>query len=242
MSKFDDAKSLLQHATFKIKEIRLAYDASLNKKAVDPSLLIEIKNFMENLRSALDFSACGLFDKYGFSKKTNPKIYFPYAPLSQGIDDFRLMNRIEIAIPGITLGKPEAIAKIESYQHFSARDFKWLPIFIELNNTNKHQHLTPQEKKEIRQLNIAAGGAGISLGEGASVSLSPGAAIQMGGATIIGGQVISVNNLAKIEGLAHQELITWASFHFAVNNEPVLPFLEKALLGVGEIVDELSQL
>ncbi len=33
-------------------------------------LLIEIKNFMENLRSALDYSAHGLFDKYGDKKKS----------------------------------------------------------------------------------------------------------------------------------------------------------------------------
>lgn len=242
MSKFDDAKSLLQHATFKIKEIRLAYDASLNKKAVDPSLLIEIKNFMENLRSALDFSACGLFEKYGSSKKPNPKIYFPYAPLSQGEIEFRMLGRVESSIPGIELGNPEVLTKIESYQHFSEKGFKWLPVFMELNNANKHQQLTPQEKKETRQLNITAGGAAISICEGGSISLPQGASIQMGGATITGGQVVSVNNLAKTEGPAHQEIITWVSFHFSTNNESVLPFLEKALLGVGEMVDELSQL
>lgn len=152
MSKFNDAKLLLQHATLKLKEIKLEYAASLQKKAVDPNLLIEIKNFMENLRSALDFSACGLFDKYGSSKKHNPKIYFPYAPLSQGAIEFRTLNRIESSIPGIQLGKPEVIAKIESYQHFSEKGFKWLPVFMELNNTNKHQELTPQEKKRLDSL------------------------------------------------------------------------------------------
>ena len=52
---------------------------SLNEKEIKKSLLIEIKNLMENVRSSLDYCANGLFYKYGYSKKDNVDIYFPYA-------------------------------------------------------------------------------------------------------------------------------------------------------------------
>ena len=177
MSRFDDARSLVQHAQGKLPEIEAEYEASLAEKNVETGLLIDIKNFMENLRSALDFSAHGLFEAYGAPNRPNPNIYFPYALLSQNLSEFRQKNRIEICIPGISASRPDVVSKLESYQYFASADNRWLPLFMELNNENKHQQLTPQEKKERKQLNITSGGAGISLGQGASISLGPGASI-----------------------------------------------------------------
>jgi len=240
MSQFDDAKSLLQHAQGKLPEIRAEYETSLSKQNIGASLLVDIKNIMENLRSALDFSAHGLFELYGASNRNNPKIYFPYASLSQNLSEFRQNNRIEVCIPGISASRPDIVLKLESYQHFSSTNNKWLPLFMELNNENKHQQLTPQVKRERKQLNITSGGAGISLGQGAGISLGQGASIQIGGMTIPGGQTISTDNPAKTIGPGQQTIITWVSFHFASNNEPVVPFLENALSGVRNIVNELS--
>ncbi|MEO5630445.1 MAG: hypothetical protein ABIR69_00990 [Nitrospiraceae bacterium] len=39
---------------------------------------MQIKNLVENLRSALDLAGRGLFDRYGSSSKASPKIYFPW--------------------------------------------------------------------------------------------------------------------------------------------------------------------
>ena len=77
MSAFDDAEQLLQHAATELPKIRAAYDASLHAKEVKGALLVEIKNFLENLRSALDFSARGLFDRYGKSAKAKPNVWKP---------------------------------------------------------------------------------------------------------------------------------------------------------------------
>ena len=111
---------------------------------------------------------------------------------------------------------------------------------MELNNENKHQQLTPQIRRETKQLSITSSGAGISLGEGASIQISGGAAIQLGNAIITGNQTIDINNQARIHGQATQEIITWVSFHFATNNAPVLPLLEDALKGIEKMVSELS--
>ena len=113
---------------------------------------------------------------------------------------------------------------------------------MELNNENKHQQLTPQEKRESKRLNITYGGTGISLEEGASISLGSGASIQMSGMIIPGGQTISTNSPAKIIGPGQQVVITWSAFYFSSNAEPVVPFLENALSRVNNIVNELSSI
>lgn len=62
LSAFDDANELIKHAEGDLAKIREAYDASLHAKAVSGTLRVQIKNYVENLRSALDFAARGLFE------------------------------------------------------------------------------------------------------------------------------------------------------------------------------------
>ena len=240
MSNFDDAKLLVQHERERFTEIEQAYGASLSEKKIKPNLLIDIKNFAENLRSSLDFTAHGLFQKYGFSSSPHQNIYFPYASLSQSEEEFRKLRRIDKCIPSLSTSRPDIVEKIESYQHFASPNNRWLPIFMDLNNENKHQQLTPQLRKETKELLISSGGASISMGPGASISLSPGASIKMGNMVIPGGQSFDVNKPPATIGSGKKEIITWVSFHFLTNNEPVLPLLKQTLEGVDKIVQELS--
>src|SRR5262249_18542987 len=106
-------------------------------------------------------------------------------------------------------------------------------------NENKHQRLTPQVRKETRELRISEGGASMSLGRGASFSVGSGASISIGGAVIQGGQTFDVNRPPRVEG-GKVEAITWVSFHFDTNDQPVIPLLESALNGVRDIVKELG--
>jgi hypothetical protein len=241
MAHFDDAHALVEHARQELGEIRAAYDASLHDKVISPKLLIGIKNFMENLRSALDFTAHGLFAKFGSSPHKAPKVCFPYASQNQDIAAFRQSKRVEACIPGITAARPDVVAMIEGYQHFAGAANAWLPVFMDLSNANKHQQLTPQVRRETRELRISSGGASISLGEGASISMGPGTSIQMGRLVIPGGQEFDVTRPPRTIGEGRTEVITWVSFHFSSNGAPVLPLLESALDGVGRIVANLSR-
>lgn len=241
MGYFEDAKELIVECKSTIKEIKAAYDESLSEQAIKPKLLIKIKNFMENLRSALDFTAHGLFDKYGdHSADTN--IYFPYA--WEGLDKtgFQSKKRIEKCIPGIMSNRPDIALKIESYQHFESTENRWLPIFMDLNNENKHQKLTPQTRKEIRELRISSDNVGIRISGNAGIKITGNAYIKIGNSIITGNQNITPNNPANIHGNAKQEIIIWVSFHFSSNDEPVYPLLEKALTGTEKIVEELSKI
>ena len=241
MNYFQNAKELINYANDSYKKILEGYKDSLHEKTIKSSLLIEIKNFMENLRSALDYSAHGLFKKYG-DKTKSQDIYFPYAWNGLSRSEFKSRNIIENKIPGLSKSRPDIVSVIERYQAFSSNENDWLPKFMDLNNENKHQNLTPQVRKDTKQLNISSGGVSISMGEGFRIEMGSGMMIQMGGAVIPGGQRIDVNNPARIYGPAKQEIITWVSFHFASNDEPVLPLLEKSLKGITKIVNELSNL
>lgn len=239
MGHFEDAHELVVYSREALNRIGTAYTESLNQKTIKPRLLIEIKNLTENLRSALDYSAHGLYSRYGSSTKKNPKIYFPYATESQDEAEFVSSNRIENSIPGLTAGNPEAVAKLLSFQHFAGPEWAWLPRFMKLNNGNKHQQLTPQTRREDKELRLSSGEASISLGPGASISMGPGTSIQIGGMSVPGGQVIGPKQPAHAIG-GTQEVITWVSFRFSSNGEPVLDFLRQTLKGVDRIVDELS--
>lgn len=242
MSYFDDAKELVKYTESQFDKIKKVYKQSLHKRSIEPELLIEIKNLMENLRSALDFIAHGLFNKYGNSTKSNLKIYFPYAIENQSKSVFQKQNRIEKCIPGLSISRPDIVGKIESYQHFSGSNNRWLPQFMDLCNENKHQQLTPQKRTEIKQLKITSNGTSISLGEGASISMGRGTQIRMGRMVIPGGQKFDVNNPPVIIGSGKKEIITWISFHFSSNDQPVIPFLKQCINGIKKVIEELSKL
>ena len=239
MGYIEDAMALVTDSKSTIDTIKKEYDKSLYEKNIHPKLLIKIKNFMENLRSALDFTAHDLYNKYGDgSSKSN--LYFPYAWEGLDLIGFRQKQRIEKCIPGLSKNRPDIVSMIEAYQYFSDRNNAWLPKFMNLNNENKHQRLSPQVRKEQKELRISSGGTSMSLGHGASISVGKGASISMGGMVIPGGQSFNANTPPATIGQGTKEIITWVLFHFSLNNEPVIPFLTQALNGVEKIINELS--
>lgn len=242
MTAFDDAQELVKHARAKLPKIRAAYDDSLHAKRIAGDLLVEIKNFLENLRSALDFSARGLFDRYGTSTKSKPNIYFPYAAASETRAIFVNDQRVEKKIPGLTASRPDIVNILAELQHFGSKTQAWLPTFMALNNENKHERLTPQTRREMKELRMTSQGAGISLSGGASISIGGGASISIGSALLPGGQVITAGSQPNILGNAQVEHITWVSFTFDANGESVIPFLTTALSGVEAILTQLKSL
>lgn len=84
-----------------------------------------------------------------------------------------------------------------------------------------HQRLTPQIRKEIKELCISSGGAIVGIGEGASISIGSGALIQIGNTVIPGNQIIDTNHPPITHGPAKVEVITWVSFHFSSNDQNV---------------------
>jgi hypothetical protein len=241
VSHFDDAKALVNHAKSALPKLEQNYQSSLNEKTIKPSLLIDIKNITENLRAALDYSARRLVTRYGSSKQTNPKIYFPYAAVGMTQAAFRASKRIEVCIPGITKNRPDIVARLESYQHFADPVNRWLRLFMDLNNENKHEKLTQQTRKEERMLRIESAGVRLKLrGEKARMLIEGQACI--GDLSFLGDQTVTVDQPAAMYGVGTQTIIVWVSFTFDSNGEQVLPFLTSAVCKVEQIVNDLAAL
>lgn len=246
-SAFNDAEELLKYSKSQLTVGQLVgikdlYKQSLGKKSIDPKLLIGIKNLLENIRSTLDYTAYGLYIKYGHSTKRDPMIYFPYAKESQTLSDFRKNKVIEWRIPGLRARRPDIASKIESYQHFSNKKNIWLPQFMELVNTKKHRQLKVQERRERKKLKLTSRGTSMEMGEGASISMGSGTTIKMRDMVIPGGQKFDVDNPPVTSGSGVVEVIVWESFLFSAIGQQVLPFLEQCIKGVEQIVEELSEL
>lgn len=239
MATFKDAQALVHHTSKQLSDIRAEYDKSLAAREVAPSLLIEIKNLCENLRSALDFIAVHIHQSYCTPSKGNEKVYFPYAAVQKTQADFTSALRQKFA--GLEQAKHDVFEQLVQSQHFGNKGYAWLPLFMELTNENKHQRLVPQTRTEHKELRISNGGTGISLGHGAGIVLGSGASISIGGAVIHGGQTVSADRLPNMTG-GNAEIITWVSFNFESNNQPVLPFLTKVCAGVHEIVNTAQTL
>ena len=213
MSGFNDARHLLQHAKEHLGRIRQAYEEALYDKQIKPTLLVEIKNIMENLRSALDFCAQALYDKYGAQATRQPKVYFPCAFKGQSATDFR--KRVDGCIPGLSVSRPDIIAIIESFQAFSNPANDWLPLFKDLNNMNKHQSLTPQERQESNSLTIKGGTTSMTLSPGASITIDPRAFIVVGGNVVIpGGQSFSADRPPIATGKGNVTVTKCGLSHF----------------------------
>lgn len=217
MSQFDDARTLVAHSQAKAETLSTLHKQCLAEKSVKHEFLIEVKNFMENLRSVLDYCARGLFATYGHSNKTNQKIYFPYARPSD--DKIKFRNEIvERSIPGLLASRPDIVDMLETYQYFGNTG-NWLPLFMRITNENKHEQLTPQVEKQYTVVKISGT---IPAGETLKIDLTN---IPLGGGP---------------DKPFHAIAGTWTGLEFTSTGVLVMPQLEHALQNVIRIVDELS--
>ena len=166
---FSQALALIAVNQNLLKEIEVVYANDLSNQNISDELLIKIKNFLENLRSALEYCAQGLAKSYG-ENVNNRNVTFPYASLKVSKEKFINKNFIESKIPGLSKNSPKAVELILAMQHFSDPRCKWFPAFMELTNTNKHVELTPHEKFEGVKTQI--GGATI-IAEGINIKGQP---------------------------------------------------------------------
>jgi len=237
--RLDDAKALIRKSEEQLKQLEGEYRASLSKKEISQELKIDIKNILENLRSALDYSASYIY-RACCSPKGSPNIYFPIAANGADVKDFSsLANK---NIPGLLGARPDIIQTLASFQQFSSKENDWLPELATLCNENKHEQLTPQQRKEVKQLRIKSGGVEAAIGEGARIHIGQGAGIQLGKLFIPGGQEISADKAPFAIGNGNIEKITWVSFVFSVTGKNVIDFLRTSIAGVNNILSQIEKI
>lgn len=235
MSRYDDIQAHRDAAKTSLALIEEEYQSSLKARQINPQLKIQIKNYLENLRSCLDYIAGEINEKYCTRRI---RCYFPMA-CKDKIDFCKFMRGY---FPGLEARRKDLFDKLESYQAYNANGRQFLPPFATLVNENKHDQLSPQTRTEKRGLKIDfAGGGGITLGPGASIK-GTGKIISGEGILELKGKTISGDSPA--EGLPQtikQTVIIWVGFRFDAIGKEALPFLKEVLSGVESIVDDLSK-
>lgn len=235
MSRYDDIQAQLQVANATLVAIKKSYQTSLEVKEISPQLKIEIKNYLENLRSVLDYLAKEINERY-CTRRT--KAYFP----TSCEDPQAFRRHIHRYFPGLETTPKGLHEKLESYQPYTTNAPKSLPLFATLVNENKHDRLSPQTRTEKRGLKLDfSGGGGITLGTDAQITGT--GRIVSGGHTLdLRGKVISGDSPAEdLPKTIKQTVIIWVGFRFDAIDREVLPFLGEALGMVEGIANDLAK-
>ncbi len=234
MSRQKNIDAQIKRAQEILPKIEKEYNNSLHNKNVGEDLKLDIQTFCGHLRSALDYLANDIVEKYCPGAKSGDRLYFPITD-----SDTSFKQRMIDSYPGLQTNCPDLYILLESVQTYFKNENKWLSQFNKINNENKHSDLVEQTRTETKQLNISSGGASMSLGQGASISLGHGASIQIGGLTILGGQTINTNSPAKMFGDGKQEIITWVDFKFNKTDVSALWLLKESLKQIQLINSEI---
>lgn len=222
MGRLEDIGVLLEVADEQLEKIEAEYRKSLNGQAISPKLPAYIKNYLENLRSPLDYIAREVCEK--ILAKT--KAHITYFPIScENSKAFiAYMNKY---FPGLDVANKQLYTVLEEIQTYNHSGCQALPKLSKLVNENKHNQLSPQTQTERKGLEIEfPGGSRISMGPGSSIS--GGGIISSGGGWISpGGGTISGDSPARVGGGGVNQTITrWISFTFDATSDNVLNLLK----------------
>ncbi len=234
----NDVLALLDHATNDLKNIEAKYVEALTSKSIPADLQIDIKNYMENLRSSLDYVAHDIYEAViqpvrASSGQKDPKdVYFPY-----GRDENGFKSGIGAALPDLKNINTTVFDFLEAIQPHKCGD-NWLYQFCRIVNEKKHDVLTPQKKTETQTMTATSGNASITMPIN-----NPNFLVQQGSGVQVtfDGVPVRLGNQG-IEPLApglQRTITTWVSFEFADTAIVVLPLLKKALDNISALTKKV---
>jgi hypothetical protein len=220
-SKFNDIHAVLNKANLLIVKIEEEYKKSLTSQTISDELLVDIKDYLGNLRSALDYLRAKV-SKHNFPIcKTEKEFENATADLSDEIKNM-----------------------IKKFQPFQGND--WISWFNTLNNKSKHLTLIPQKRKEQKTMTAKTENVSVTMPiDNPNFSVHQGENCQVS----IGGVPVKFTNQGIIplaQGL-QREITTWISFEFDNSNCPelpsnisALPFLKQCFGKVTQAISEIE--
>lgn len=217
-SRFPEVNSVMAAAAARLPGIEKQYVDALHAQQVPTPLLVEIKAYLADLRSALDYLSHKIAGTDG------------NFPICAHANDFA--GRFQNVDPATRA----AIAKWQPYQ---GND--WLKWFNVLNNKNKHVTLVPQTRHEMVETRVTAPGqsGGVSWTQGVTFS---------GGVSVMGVPIDPRTQLPVPNNIVKTERITWVSFNFDPSVAPTelppgiaaLPFLKDVMGKIANAVSEIE--
>ncbi len=139
-SKFSDINAVLKKAKSSLNLIEDKYNESLHDQSISDELLVEIKDYLGNLRSALDY----IWNK----------ISSGYFPIANSLADFSAKtSNIDQKYSSI----------LQKYQDYDPNS--WIRCFSLFRNKNTHITLVPQKRTETQRITSThTGGGSVSWG------------------------------------------------------------------------------
>ena len=219
-SKFNDIEAVIIKSESTILKIEEEYLKCLKEEKIPDSLLVDIKDYLSNLRSVLDY----VWHKI-------PNVSDGYFPITNSLADFT--------------GKTSKIdaqysAVLEKYQDYNSNS--WIRCFSLFRNKNTHFTLVPQKRVESQRVISTHTGGG-------SVSWDPGS-VRFGSGVFINGAPVNPSTQMPVstpDTIVQKEI--WVDFVFdgssISSNFPqgvsALPFLKKSMQSVLSIVTDLEK-
>ncbi len=221
-SKYNDINAVMNKAESSLVSIEREYQKYLKEEKIPDSLLVEIKDCLANLRSALDY----LWHKI-------PGVSGDYFPIANSEADFTNKTR------GLDDKYTDILAKWQSYDKQS-----WIRCFNLFRNKNIHLTLIPQKRQETREFSIKKDGAGITA---RGCTFRGNISFGVGGVSVPIDEKTQFP--VDVPGVDIKRII-WVDFLFngaSISSDfpkgiSVLPFLKSSFANVKQIISEIEQL
>lgn len=232
-----DSKILINDSKNLLEEIEYLYLHDINFGQDSPLLRVRIKQFLENINSALDYAAFSVFTEYCAVrvKKERPtkfnnierNVYFPCKVKKDGNGSFN--KYIDERFPFLVEEKPEIVDIFAMYQPFPSKS-KWLLYLKELVNSNKHRTLLKQKSQHTTSINR------LTTSNGSSIS----------GITVVNSEdslpFHFVNGDGSEEEMTNFNVEIKVEFMFPNIDQPVLPTLNRIIRSAPSIIENLEKL
>ena len=223
----DSIEALLKQCDEDIVSIEQEYNSSLDRQKIATDLQVKIKSFCEHLRSALDYVAHDIREKY--CKDADPGMRF-YFPILLSRSEFE--SQTNKWYPKLDGRVPDLWAYLESVQPYH-QDYVWLGVFNRINNENKHGNLVAQTRGQTEQVRV-------SMGSG-SVTWTP-QNVKFGSGVFIGGVPVNPATQMPVPHSSQKvERIIWVDFRFEGEDVSALDLLKQALTGIRRIAKGIGQ-
>lgn len=233
-----DSKACLDIAEIMLDEVEELIQESIQHEDVLPYLKVKIKNFLENCRSPLDYSANFIFIAYcksnykGEALKRRGKVYFPIIPKKLGKSSF--YRQISENWKGLRQTNPTIVSILEECQHFST--VPWLNNLTYLINENKHRNLTKQkqEKKAFQVHNLVLPG---------NIIIKNATSYGENGPNIVNynGEIFNSETAMNHPTAKSFEATLYVDYYFTDLQLPVIPTLKQIFEGTKKTINNLEQ-
>lgn len=238
MEWYEDSTACLNVAKKLLSDIEEKQRLSISDDTVIPYMKVDIKNFLENCRSPLDYAAQYIFVEYckdeylkkenqKKKKNINPRIYYPIRK-----NESSFVTEIDRVYFPLQNSRPEIVTIFRKGQLFSSPDNPSLHYLNELTNENKHSHLTKHERQLETNLRSYKDDMGNTFTNVYSSNNN---------GVVINGMSLGDMSINAISEGKEIDVTIIAEYYFKDLNKSVLPTLKSIYNHTNMVVNDLKE-